>query len=158
MPSCRVHVLRGWLAHWAGNHLRIDLDPKPGGHLLTVQKMLLLALAGALGTIARYTVAGFVHRFTGASFPWGTLAVNALGCFVVGVLWTLFEQRFVSAGVRTLVLVGFMGAFTTFSAFALETGELLRTTHYWGALQNLALQNGLGLAMLFGGMAAGRWI
>ena len=93
------------------------------------QKMLWLALAGALGTLARYGLAGFVHKINGASFPWGTLGVNLTGCFLAGLLWALFEHRWPASGeMRVLVLFGFMGAFTTFSAFIMETGELVRSS------------------------------
>ncbi|MBU0984779.1 MAG: fluoride efflux transporter CrcB [candidate division Zixibacteria bacterium] len=124
-----------------------------------LQKLLWLAIAGALGTLARYGLGEFVHRFTDTSFPWGTLAVNAVGCFVVGTLGAIFESRgVVSAEVRTLVLVGFMGAFTTFSAFTFETGELIRTANYMHATGNILLQNGLGLSMLFAGLSVGRMV
>lgn len=120
-------------------------------------KLLALALAGALGTLARYGLAGFVQRMNGASFPWGTLAVNLTGCFLVGLVWSLFEGRWAVTGeTRTIVLVGFMGAFTTFSAFILETGELVRASQWAGAAANLTLQNGLGFLALFGGLALGR--
>ncbi len=121
------------------------------------QKLILLALAGATGTLARYGLAGMVQRWGGAGFPWGTLAVNVLGCFVAGLLWSLFEQRWaVSGETRIVVLVGFMGAFTTFSAYILETGELARTSQWWLMAANLGLQNGLGLFALLGGAALGR--
>ena len=69
-----------------------------------IQKLAWLALAGAFGTLARYGLAGFVQRINGASFPWGTVAVNLTGCFLVGLLWTLFENRWpVSAETRMLV-------------------------------------------------------
>ena len=122
-----------------------------------LQKMLWLALAGALGTLARYGLTGMVHKFTGTTFPWGTLAVNAVGCFVVGSLWALFENRIaVTAETRTLLFVGFMGAFTTFSAFTLETCEFLRTANYMRASFNILLHNGLGFTMLFTGLSLGR--
>ncbi len=122
-----------------------------------MQKFLWLALAGALGTLTRYGLAGFVHRINGVSFPWGTLTVNVAGCFLAGLLWTLFESRWtVSGEVRLIVLVGFMGAFTTFSAFILETGELMRSSEWLFAAANLVLQNGVGLAALYTGAALGR--
>ncbi len=124
-----------------------------------LSKLVLLASAGALGTLARYGLAGFVHRINGSFFPWGTLAVNMAGCFLGGFLWTLFENRWpVSGETRAIVLVGFMGAFTTFSAFILETSELARSEQWALAVANLALQNGLGLTALFAGGAVGRMV
>ena len=122
-----------------------------------VQKLLWLSLAGAFGTLARYGLAGVVHRISGVSFPWGTLTVNIFGCFVAGVLWALFENRWPLSGeTRVLVLVGFMGAFTTFSAFILETGELVRSAEWMHAGANVLLQNGLGFAALVSGAVLGR--
>src|SRR3990172_253106 len=87
-----------------------------GGLTPMIHKLALLALAGSLGTLARYGLAGLVHRYDGASFPWGTLAVNVTGCFLVGLLAALFESRWpVTGETRVILLVGFMGAFTTFS-------------------------------------------
>ena len=122
-----------------------------------IHKFALLALAGALGTLARYGTAGLVQRIHGTSFPWGTLAVNLTGCFLAGLLWTLFENRWPLSGeARTIVLVGFIGAFTTFSAFILESGELLRSAEWFHATVNLAMQNILGFAALFAGVALAR--
>ncbi len=124
-----------------------------------VHKLVLLALAGALGTLARYGAAGLVQRVHGTSFPWGTLAVNLAGCFLAGLIWTLSESRWSLSGeTRTIILVGFMGAFTTFSAFILESGELLRSAEWTYALANLTMQNVLGFAALFAGIALARAI
>jgi CrcB protein len=122
-----------------------------------MQKLAWLVLAGALGTLARYGLAGFIHRVNGVSFPWGTVVVNLTGCFLAGLLWSLFENRWaVSGETRTIVMVGFMGAFTTFSAYILETGELLRSAEWLHAAANVTIQNGLGLVALFIGAALGR--
>jgi len=127
------------------------LDPK------VLQKLLLLSVAGALGTLARYELAGLVQRLAGASFPLGTFVVNVAGCFVAGLLWALFEARWAVTGeTRIIVLVGFMGAFTTFSAFILETTELLRASQWFYAGLNLILQNALGISALFLGAFLGR--
>jgi CrcB protein len=124
-----------------------------------IQKLALLALAGAAGTLCRYGAAGFVQRIHGTSFPWGTLAVNLAGCFLAGLLFTLFESRWpVSGETRAVVLVGFMGAFTTFSAYILESGELLRSAEWAYALANVAMQNIFGFAALFAGIALARTI
>lgn len=127
--------------------------------MMIMQKLAWLVLAGALGTLARYGLAGFIHRINGASFPWGTVVVNLTGCFLAGLLWSLFENRWaVSGETRTIVLVGFMGAFTTFSAFILETGELLRSAEWLHAAANITVQNSLGVVALFIGAALGRLV
>jgi CrcB protein len=124
-----------------------------------IQKICLLALAGAVGTLARYGLSGFVHRINGVSFPWGTITVNLTGCLLAGLLWTLFENRWpISGEMRMIVLVGFMGAFTTFSAMILETGELVRSAEWIYALANLTIQNVIGFIALFVGVVIGRMV
>ncbi len=124
-----------------------------------IHKLILLAIAGALGTLARYGMAGFLQRVDGTSFPWGTVTVNLAGCFLAGMLWTLFENRWpVSGETRTIVLVGFMGAFTTFSALILESGELIRSAEWASALANVAVQILIGFVALFIGAALGRMV
>ena len=124
-----------------------------------LQKLFLLALAGALGTLTRFGLAGFVHRFNHTSFPWGTFIVNLAGCFLAGLLWALFENRWSLPGEwRTVVLVGFMGAFTTFSTFILETSELMRSSQWIYAIINMVFQNGIGLLAILAGIAVARII
>jgi CrcB protein len=123
------------------------------------QKLLCLAVAGAAGALARYGLAGLVQRAAGGTFPWGTLAVNVTGCFAAGLLWALFEDRVsISGELRVVILVGFMGAFTTFSALILETGELVRVAEWRMAAANLVLHNGIGLGVFFAGTALGRLV
>lgn len=118
-----------------------------------------LILAGSLGTLARYGLAGLVHRYDVSSFPFGTLVVNITGCFLAGFLWSLFENRWVVSGeTRTIILVGFMGAFTTFSAYMLETTALMRTSEWLYAGANMFFQNGFGLFAMFAGIIVGRTI
>ena len=120
-------------------------------------KLAWLAGAGALGTLARYGVAGVVQRALGGAFPWGTLAVNAVGCLLFGLVWALAEERMVISGeTRAILLVGFMGAFTTFSTFAFETSAMLRDAEWSFALANVLSQNVLGIACFFAGLALGR--
>ncbi len=122
-----------------------------------IQKLLLIAAAGGMGAMARYGLAGAVHRLTDSMFPWGTVVVNVLGCFLYGTLWSLMEPRLsVSPETRTIILVGFMGAFTTFSTFAYETAELLEGSQWLQAAGNVAVQNFVGIAALFVGLAIGR--
>jgi len=122
-----------------------------------IQKVVLLALAGASGTLARYGLASAVHRMVGSSFIWGTMIANISGCFLAGLMCSLFEQKWpMSAEARLLILVGFMGAFTTFSAFILETGELVQTSQWIHAVSNILIQNSLGFAALFAGITLGK--
>jgi CrcB protein len=95
----------------------------------------------------------------GESFAWGTLAVNAIGCFLFGLIWTLAEDRVIISGqTRFLILTGFLGAFTTFSTFAFETTRYLNDSQWGLAAANLIGQNTLGVACVILGLAAGRWI
>ena len=122
-------------------------------------KLLLLASAGAFGTLARYFLGGAVQRLSGGAFPWGTFAVNMTGTLLFGLVWSLAEDRLViSSEARTIILVGFMGAFTTFSSFMFETGELMRDSQWALAFGNIALQNLTGILFLFIGFAIVRLI
>jgi CrcB protein len=117
----------------------------------------LIALAGSLGTLARYGLSGLVQRVCGSDFPWGTLVVNMAGCLVIGVLWTLTEDRWPLSGQsRAVLFIGFMGAFTTFSSFALESAELLRAGQWLWGLGNIAGQTVLGVVLFFIGAMAAR--
>ena len=122
-----------------------------------ITKLAWLAGAGALGTLARYGLAGLVQRLHQSEFPWGTLAVNALGCFAFGIVWTLAEERLVIGGeTRAILLIGFMGAFTTFSTYAFETSAMLRDAEWMLAAANALAQNVLGVVAFFLGVALGR--
>lgn len=122
-----------------------------------LQRLLLLALGGAAGTLSRYGLAGLSQRVGGFSFPFGTLAVNIVGCFLAGVLWVFFEERWSTGGeTRIFVMIGFLGAFTTFSSYILESGELLRSSEWFYGAGNMVLQNVLGFGMLFLGAALAR--
>jgi CrcB protein len=122
-------------------------------------KILWLAVAGAAGTLARYALAGGVHRFTGQAYPWGTLTVNAIGCLLFGLVWSVSESRLlISPQARPFILTGFMGAFTTFSTYAFESSQLMRDGQWIAAIANIASQNMLGLACTIAGFALGRCI
>jgi CrcB protein len=125
----------------------------------TLERVIWLAVAGAVGTLARFGVSNLVNRVHPGPFPYGTLVVNLAGCFLFGLVATLAEERLVPSGAARLVLlVGFMGAFTTFSTYAFETGALLRDTGWAVAAANVLAHNLLGLIALFGGVALGRAI
>src|ERR1043165_8446614 len=94
---------------------------------LTMHKTILIALAGLIGTLLRYWLAGVVSEKYGETFPWGTMAVNLIGCVGAGAVFFLTEERFVlSPTLRTVILIGLFGGFTTFSSSSLRTFALLR--------------------------------
>jgi fluoride exporter len=103
--------------------------------------LLLVALGGAAGSVARYTLSTLSIQLLGAGFPWGTLVVNVLGSAAIGVLGGMG----VDGGWRLLLVTGMLGGFTTFSAFSLETG-LLWQRHWSLAVVYVAASLALGLA------------
>jgi len=122
-------------------------------------KLIGLAVAGACGAMARYGLYRLFQRGQHIGFPWGTLTVNVLGCFLFGLIWTLTQQRFtVSPETRAIILVGFLGSFTTFSAFLFETDQMLEQGEWLMAGLNLAGELGLGLAAYLLGAFLGRTI
>lgn len=131
------------------------LRPSLGArHSRRVLRVLLIGGFGFLGTIARYAVQGVVQRVSGSTFPYGTLAVNVLGSFVVGLIATLaLERAAMSPLWRSAILIGFCGGFTTFSALAYETFELARTGDPLRAGLNLVASAALGLAAVWIGYA-----
>jgi len=101
--------------------------------------LILVFLGGGIGATARYGLQGAVYRLTGAGFPYGTLVVNVLGSFLIGLLITSFEERFMmSPSLRVFLTIGILGGFTTFSSFSFETMALLRDGSYGLGLMNIA--------------------
>jgi CrcB protein len=117
-----------------------------------------LAAAGAAGTLARFGLGGLAQRLTTSGFPWGTLVVNGVGCLLFGIVWSLAEERLVISGTtRTIALVGFMGAFTTFSTFAFETTQMLDDGQWFLAAANVLAQNVTGVVLVLAGIAVGKF-
>jgi CrcB protein len=122
-----------------------------------MHKLAVLAFAGALGTLARFGLASGVARVVPGGFPWGTLTVNLLGCFLFGVVLTLSRERgALTPEAAQVVLVGFMGAFTTFSSFVNDTVGLAAAERWGAGVVNLALQNVGGAACFVAGAAIAR--
>jgi len=102
-------------------------------------RLLAVAAGGALGALARYGLTAAVHAALGRGFPWGTLAANVLGSFAMGLLYVLLLERSAAGPeVRALLLTGFLGAFTTFSTFSVETLNLLAAGSPGKAAANVA--------------------
>lgn len=109
------------------------------------------ALGGALGAVARYWVSGLIYRQMGSYFPWGTFAVNLLGSFFIGILWGVFESTTLTTHMRMFLFIGFLGAFTTFSTFALENFHLMRDGQTSYAMVNIVMSNLCGIILVCAG-------
>jgi CrcB protein len=120
--------------------------------------ILLMAVAGALGTLARYGVGLWAHRLLGPAFAWGTLAANLAGCFAIGLLMPLLAAGLLFRDARIVLAIGFLGAFTTFSTFGWETFNYIETGNARLAMVNVAANLVLGLACVWLGWLAGRQI
>jgi CrcB protein len=120
-----------------------------------VTKLLLVMFGGSLGAISRYGVGLLAVKLWGPGFPWGTLIVNLVGCFLIGLLFALADRvRLLTPEMRLFLITGYLGALTTFSSFALETVNAGRVGLMLQPLTNILLNNlgGLGLTFL------GLWI
>ena len=118
-----------------------------------MRNLLLVGGGGFLGSVARYLLGGLVLHATGAPrFPFATLVVNVTGCLTIGVLAGAAERSgMLSPSARLFLLTGFLGGYTTFSAFAYETFFLAREQDWIGAAVNVVAQVGLGLLAVWAG-------
>src|SRR5690349_12265541 len=123
---------------------------RSGGHVAPpMDRYLFVIVGGAAGCLARYiTATAVTARFPG-KFPLGTLAVNALGCFLAGLLLPLLSGKNVAW--RLLLVTGFLGGYTTFSAFALETYTLARGGSLWTGLLNVLISVIVGYLAVWAG-------
>jgi CrcB protein len=119
--------------------------------------LLLVGLGGFLGAASRYVVDGWVSRATGGVFPWGTLVINVSGSFLLGILSALATERAIlPAEVRPPVMIGFIGAYTTFSTWMLESSRLAEDGAFLWAATNIVGSVALGVTAMLVGLAVGR--
>jgi len=117
-----------------------------------MHNLVLIVIGGAIGTIARYGLSGMVYRFVDSSFPYGTLAVNLGGSFLIGFIWGIFESEIIPPPIRNFIFIGLLGGFTTFSSYSLETINLLREGETKLALLNVLSNNIFGILLVFVGL------
>jgi fluoride exporter len=119
--------------------------------------LIAIAAGGAVGAVARYLVDATVSARLAGAFPWGTLVVNASGSFALGCLFALaIERNVLPASIRAPILIGFLGAYTTFSTLMLEERRLWEDGAFVLAIANLAGSTAAGIAALALGLAIGR--
>ena len=119
--------------------------------------LILVALGGAAGAVTRYVLDGFISDRAGGAFPWGTLVINLSGSALLGLLFALaIERGFLPTSVRGPLMIGFLGAYTTFSTLMLESWRLWEDGAVGLAALNAFGSVALGLVALFVGLTIGR--
>ena len=115
---------------------------------------ILVAVGGAIGSVLRFYVGQWALRLAGPAFPWGTLTVNVVGCFIIGVLTEMIIRRFdASPDLRLLLITGFLGGFTTFSAFSLDAVSLFERGAVVSGAVYIVASVGLSMAGVIAGLA-----
>ncbi len=120
-----------------------------------------IALGGALGSVARFWLAGFVGQRVGETFPWGTILVNVTGSFLIGVFATATGpegRSLISPSLRQFFMIGVCGGYTTFSSFSLQTLSLARDGQWLWAGSNILLSVALCLLGVWLGQSLGVWL
>jgi fluoride exporter len=121
-------------------------------------KIVLVAVGGGLGALSRYGATLLAVQIFGSRFPWGTLIVNLAGCFLIGLSFALADRglNIMNPSARLFFVTGYLGGLTTFSTFALETVNSLRSATYLVTLANFLFNNIIGGALVFLGMWVGK--
>lgn len=118
---------------------------------------LLIFVGAGVGGVFRYWAANGVYWLTGRQFPYGTLFVNVSGCFLMGLLFVLLERvDSISPQLRALLLIGFLGGYTTFSSFSIETLNLFENGEWLSGLLNIVLSFSLCMIATWIGVIGGR--
>jgi fluoride exporter len=124
-----------------------------------VDRILLVALGGAIGSVLRYLTSVIAAFWFGVEFPYGTLIVNLVGAFLIGLIQELgAESLILSDNTRLLLTTGVMGGLTTYSTFSYETVRLIEARSWHYAVANVVVTTGACLALCVLGMAAGRYV
>ncbi|HQR41052.1 MAG TPA: fluoride efflux transporter CrcB [Gemmatales bacterium] len=111
-----------------------------------------ILLFGGLGSVARFGLTELVEYYAGKAFPLGTMLVNILGCLVFGILWAIASKGAMSEEWRVILLVGFLGGFTTFSSFAFHNEQMMVQGQWSALLVNVLVQNVVGVAAVWVGV------
>ncbi len=119
-------------------------------------RVLIVGAGGFVGAVLRFWVSGWVHRLLPALFPFGTLAVNVIGSFCLGLVMSLSETWVIAPALRVFLTIGLLGAFTTFSTFSYETLALFQERSFLLGFLNVAVSLFLGLGAALAGIIVGR--
>jgi CrcB protein len=111
-------------------------------------KLISIASGGAIGAMMRYSVTYLTTKSTNSAYPWATFFVNLAGAFLIGFFWGIFEKTNVSSNIKSFVLIGLIGSFTTFSTLSFEAVKLFQQGHTKMGLFHIGITNLLGLALV----------
>ena len=122
-------------------------------------KIIAIFIGGGIGALSRFAVFAFSERIYVGSFPIGTFIVNIIGSFLLGLLWQVFASKLnLQPEMKAMILVGFLGAFTTFSTYSLDTINLLQNSKYLLSISNFILMNGIAMVAVYLGIVLGHRI
>jgi CrcB protein len=121
-----------------------------------IKELFIVGCGGFVGAVSRYLVSGWAQAYFNSPFPYGTLTVNGIGSFLLGLIAGISQSTIMSPQLRMFVAIGVLGAFTTFSTFSYETMMLLRSQSYIDALLNIAISFVLGIILVYIGYIAGQ--
>lgn len=121
-----------------------------------MERLLLIAAGGAFGALLRYGVSGMKFSYLDGIYPWGTMSVNMIGAFLIGLFWGFFENAPLPTEARSFIFVGVIASFTTFSTYGLETMNLFRDGETKLAFANIIATNVVGLLLVFIGFLLAR--
>jgi len=129
-------------------------EPNSGDISIIMMEVLLVAVGGAIGSVLRYYVGVWSVRLAGAGFPWGTLTVNLVGSFLIGIVVELIVRKFDgSPALRLFLMTGIIGGFTTFSTFALDTVVLMEKGQLGTAIVYVLVSVIVSLCAVFAGLS-----
>ncbi len=123
-----------------------------------LNSLVLVFVGGGIGSICRFVLDRFVNQQFGSDFPYGTLIVNIIGSFCIGLLFVALGKYYIDSGHRLFFATGFLGGFTTFSTFTLETALLFRNNQNLGGIVNILLSLILGLTFVMIGILLGNFL
>lgn len=118
---------------------------------------IIIALGGSIGALSRFLIDKAISKKINYNIPFGTLGVNLLGLFTIGFCYRIFEHHIISENLKHFIIVGFLGALTTFSSYALQTFLLFERGRTREAIYNILLNNILGMFIAFLGSEVGRF-
>lgn len=121
---------------------------------MNMQNIVFILIGGSAGVLSRYYLSNFVNSTFAQNMKFGTIAVNLIGSFIIGAVWAYSENRDLDFKTKNMITTGFLGCFTTFSTFSLETMQYMSNNEYSKAMINILISNVLGIALVFAGYFA----